>query len=82
MYAEGSGKYGVKEDCFIYTAVNAHWEEHTFTLPIIPENLDWFTAFDTAGAACCPGQEIPLNDKQSLSVPPRTVVILITKGRS
>ena len=29
------------EDCFIYCAYNAHWEEHTFYLPIIPDGMKW-----------------------------------------
>lgn len=44
MYAEpgalssGSKK---KHDTFIYVAVNAHWEEHSFELPIIPDGYEW-----------------------------------------
>ena len=41
LYAEDHRKYGTKEDVFIYLAVNAHWEKHTFTLPVLPEGFRW-----------------------------------------
>lgn len=41
MYAEPAQDFGAEEDCFIYCAVNAHWEEHTFELPIIPQGMEW-----------------------------------------
>ncbi len=48
MFAEDHAYFGTKEDCFLYVAVNAHWEEHAFTLPIIPEGLRWRIAFDSS----------------------------------
>ncbi len=41
MYVEPSDKYGTKENTFIFVAVNAHWEEHYFELPVIPEGYKW-----------------------------------------
>ena len=79
MYAEGRSKYGTDEDTFIYTAVNAHWEDHVFLLPIIPGHMNWYAAFDAGGTAAYPDRVLPLTDKQSLSVPARTTMILIAK---
>ena len=41
MYSEPKADFGTKEDCFIYCAVNSHWEEHTMQLPIIPDGMKW-----------------------------------------
>ena len=60
MYAEDHEKYGTQEDCFIYVAVNAHWEAHSFELPVIPEGMSWYvvcradgeSGTDGEGSAC------------------------------
>ncbi len=41
MFAEDGKKYGLKDDTFIYIAVNAHWEDHDFELPKLPEGYAW-----------------------------------------
>lgn len=41
MYSEPDREFGTGKDTFIYCAVNSHWEEHTFELPIIPEGMNW-----------------------------------------
>ena len=41
MFAEDGAKYGLKKDSFIYIAVNAHWEGHTFGLPVVPKGFYW-----------------------------------------
>ncbi|MBR0146474.1 MAG: glycogen debranching protein GlgX [Eubacterium sp.] len=41
MYAEPDAEYGTGEDCFLYSAMNAFWEEKTFGLPILPEGFRW-----------------------------------------
>ena len=43
MYSEAAADYGTKEDAFIYCAVNAHWENAVFDLPVIPEGMKWET---------------------------------------
>ena len=43
LYAEDHVKYGTKQDAFIYLAVNAHWEDHDFRLPIVPAGFRWKT---------------------------------------
>ena len=41
MYVEDQEKYNTKKSSFIYIAVNAYWEDHTFNLPIIPDGYTW-----------------------------------------
>ena len=41
LYTESAKDYPVGCDTFIYCAVNAHWEDHAFELPIIPEGFAW-----------------------------------------
>lgn len=41
MYSEPASDFATDQDAFIYCAFNAHWEEHTFELPIIPEGMQW-----------------------------------------
>ncbi|MBP3802731.1 MAG: hypothetical protein J6I76_02360 [Oribacterium sp.] len=57
MYAEDHKKFHVKEDSYIYVMVNAHWEPHTFTLPIIPEGLTWHLVTESAGRSYPAGKE-------------------------
>ena len=77
MFAEDHEKFSVKKDSFIYVAVNAHWEEHEFELPIVPEGFSWKLTFDSNGISSDVGKEkkdIP-QDKEKLG--PRSSVILI-----
>ena len=41
LYTEPAAKYKTKHDSFIYCGVNAHWEEHTLELPVIPKGYEW-----------------------------------------
>ena len=77
MYAEDHVRFGTKEDCFLYIAVNAHWEEHSMKLPIIPAGKSWKLAFDSAGFSSAPGEEKMLGDPGSISLGPRSVKVLI-----
>lgn len=47
MFAESCKKYHTEKDCFIYVAVNAHWEAHDYSLPILPTGMEWYCRFDT-----------------------------------
>ena len=51
MYAEDGAKYDTGRDAFLYIAVNAHWEEHSFELPIIPEGMSWKVVVRSDAAA-------------------------------
>ena len=72
LYAESAEKYHLMKDCFIYLAVNAHWEAHEYSLPIIPKNMHWHCAADSSGKA---RQSIQNN---RLTVGPRSIVLLST----
>ena len=74
MYSEPAADFGTDKDSFIYCAVNAHWEEHTFALPIIPEGMQWRIAAYTgdpedkcAGNICC----------DNVHIMPRSIMLLI-----
>ncbi len=77
MYAEDHRKAGTDSDCFIYIAVNAHWEEHCMKLPIIPAGCFWKLAFDSAGFSAQPGEEKPYESFESVTLGPRSVKVLI-----
>ena len=51
LYAEDGAKYNTGRDAFLYIAVNAHWEEHSFELPIIPEGMSWKVVVRSDAAA-------------------------------
>lgn len=48
MYAEPDADFATGEDSFIYFAYNAHWEPHTFELPIIPAGMSWSVVLSSA----------------------------------
>ncbi|MDD3415563.1 MAG: glycogen debranching protein GlgX [Lachnospiraceae bacterium] len=82
LFVEDKVKYGTKEDTFIYTAVNAHWESHTFTLPVIPEGKDWYVLLDTymeEEKIYEPGNEKKLKIENGLIINPRSIVVLVSK---
>lgn len=80
LWAEDHVKYGTAEDCFIYVAVNAHWEEHRFTLPVIPEGFGWKLAFDSRGFSADPGTE-PARTEPDLTLGPRSSAVLVACGK-
>jgi len=79
MFAEDHEKYGTKKDAFIYMAVNAHWESHTFELPIIPKDKKWYLAFRSSDISTDVGKEYKIKDQSHIDLGPRTTAILITK---
>jgi glycogen operon protein len=79
MFAEDHEKYGTKKDAFIYMAVNAHWEAHTFELPIIPKDKKWYLAFRSDDISTDIGKEYKIKDQSHIDLGPRTTAILITK---
>ena len=78
LWAEDHVKYGTEEDCYLYIAVNAHWEEHRFILPVIPEGFGWKLAFEAYGVSTDPGKEIPWKEN-SITLGPRTTAILTAR---
>ena len=78
LWAEDHHKYGTEEDCFLYVAVNAHWEEHRFVLPVVPERYGWKLAFEAYGVSTEPGEELPWKE-DGITLGPRTTAILIAR---
>ena len=77
MYAEDHARFGTEKDCFIYVAVNAHWEEHRFGLPVIPEGYVWRLAFEAYGYSSDAGQEQRWEDFSGITLGPRTTAVLV-----
>ena len=79
LFAEDHRKYGLEEDCFIYIAYNAHWEEHDYTLPVIPAGMRWHLAFASAGFSAPPGMEPLLDEAGWIRLGPRSCKVLTGK---
>lgn len=77
LYAEDHNKYKTESDSFIYVAVNAHWEEHRFTLPVLPEGFQWSLAFEAYGLCSEPGAAEIHDDQTGINLGPRTTAVLI-----
>ncbi len=72
LWAEDHVKYGTKQDAFLYLAVNAHWEDHAFRLPVIPAGFSW----RTEAASSRYGR---ITDIGEAFVPARSVLLLAGK---
>ena len=70
--------FNTQEDCVLYVAVNAHWEDHRFTFPIVPEGFGWHLAFSSDGFSCDPGTETPW-EEDGITLGARTTAVLIAK---
>ena len=79
MYAEDKEKYGTEKDCFIYVVVNAHWEDHVFKLPIVPEGMKWHTAMISGEKAFMPGKEALRKEQEELHLSARSTAVLIAQ---
>ncbi len=69
LWAEDHARYGTGRDAFLYLAVNAHWEDHAFVLPILPAGFTW----RTEAASSEYGR---LTDAGEAFVPARSVMLL------
>lgn len=78
FWAEDHERFNTQEDCFLYVAVNAHWEDHRFTFPVVPEGFGWHLAFSSDGFSCDPGMEIPW-EEDGITLGARTTAVLIAK---
>ncbi len=76
MFAEDGEKFGTEKDVFIYVALNAHWEEHYFELPVVPEGFKWRVYLRS-------DMDLGPDDSRSaeggISIGPRTSAILIAE---
>ena len=61
--------------------MNAYWETAYFELPRLPQRLRWYVAVNTGMSppddSYPPGQEIALEDQDSIIVGARSVVVLL-----
>ena len=73
LYAEPAADFGTERDCFIYCAVNAHWEPHTLELPVIPAGMVWRRYLYSAD----PAHGKHRAEKGSISLIPRSVMVLV-----
>lgn len=79
------GNYAIDEkkthDNLIYVAYNMHWTEKELALPKLPAGNRWYLVADTGTQEvfCPDGEETMLENKKNLSIPPRTILILVGK---
>ena len=79
LYAEDHVKYGTGQDAFLYILVNAHWEEHTFVLPVIPKDFRWHLVCDSKGICLPEGEETPLMVPDQYTLGPRESAVLVAR---
>ncbi len=68
FWAEDHLKYGTDQDAYLYLAINAHWEDHAFRLPILPAGFSWqkeaassrYGRITRAGEAYVPARSVVL----------------------
>lgn len=72
---------GRAPDDHIYVAMNMHWEDQVFELPVLQDGRRWHlftdTYYEPALGTCRPGEERPLSSQRSIAVRSRSVVILV-----
>lgn len=81
------GLYAKKEDGtaddFIYTAYNSYWEDHTFALPTLPADMQWYRVMDTDAKQeegfFSEKKAIFLENQREFPLSPRSAGILIAK---
>ena len=74
------GEYAGEEE-FIYVAYNLHWKENEFALPNLPDGMGWYVAIDSACGVYQEGEEPVYTGDRILTVPARTVKVLIGRGK-
>jgi glycogen operon protein len=86
LYAGSYVEAGTEEkgkDDFFYVAYNMHWMPHEYALPGLPGEALWRVAVDTgiegADSIYQEGQEPVLEDQRMITVPERTIMVLIGK---
>lgn len=75
---------GEAENCFIYLAINMHWEKHKLAFPRLPKGLTWRLLIDTS-------EESPKQDENEIihgvedvkdlfrEIPPRSIAVLVSE---
>ena len=77
LYAEDKERCGAEKECFLYVAVNAHWEPHTYQLPVIPANMKWHVVCRSSGCSYPAGEEPLAENQEQLDLGPRETAVLI-----
>ncbi|WP_026515765.1 glycogen debranching protein GlgX [Butyrivibrio sp. MC2021] len=77
LYAEDHKKFNTKKDTFIYILVNSYWKNVNFSLPIIPEKMNWYIKFDSNSLKNTSKKPQKYSSKESIILPPRSTIILI-----
>ncbi len=77
MFAEDHEKFGTDEDAFIYIIVNAHWEEHDFEIPELPDGFKWHLVAEAYGGAYKDGEEPLMENQTTIRLGPRTTAVLV-----
>jgi len=76
-------KGGSVEDDYIYVAMNMHWESHSFEIPRLPEEMNWYVATNTdmpkGSDIFSRGEEPALEEQSEFLVGVRSVVVLVGK---
>jgi glycogen operon protein len=76
-------KGGLATDSDVFVAMNMHWEDQVFDLPVMPNGRRWRVAVNTGVDAPHdihePGQEPLLRNTKHLPVRSRAVVILVSR---
>ncbi|MBR4543977.1 MAG: glycogen debranching protein GlgX [Lachnospiraceae bacterium] len=75
MYAEPAADYGTDEDAFIYCAVNAYWEDMTFSFPDIPDGMKWEVVAYSGGGKKA-GKDVGAAEG-TVKLMPRSLMLLI-----
>ena len=78
------GKYAkdaeIKDDTFIYIAINMHWERHRMALPRLPKGAAWEIAFSTESGET--GRKTEAEEEKDMefvrNIPPRSVAVYIS----
>lgn len=80
------GKYArvsrQRDDDFIYITYNMHWIEHEFALPKLPKGGKWYELLNTQENATEELRPLPMDETQTITVPPRTIRVAIGKIES
>lgn len=75
---------GEEKDSFFYVAYNMHWIPHEFALPSLPGKGQWKVAIDSGAEGLTglypEGEEPLLPDQRTVTVPERTILVLIGQG--
>lgn len=80
MFAESGKKYNLKQDSYIYFAMNMHWLSHNFELPKLPEGYYWnYVASTDVPGSCFFEKEIQIEDQNKIHLKGRSTMIIIGK---